>query len=128
MVPGTVSSRCAPGTQKPQGVPGGMAYHQDLTAVTPASRRLLTRISPDMRTRATDISGLPVTDKLLLTPEEAADALSIGRSKLYELLASGALESVAIGSCRRIPRAALADFVEKLRSSRSLAAATTEVV
>ncbi len=58
-------------------------------------------------------------DKLLLTPEEAAEALSIGRSKLYELLADGALESVAIGACRRIPRVALQDFVERLRSPRS---------
>lgn len=58
-------------------------------------------------------------DKLLLTPEEAAEALSIGRSKLYELLADGALESVAIGACRRIPCVALQDFVERLRPPRS---------
>jgi excisionase family DNA binding protein len=56
--------------------------------------------------------------KLLLTPEEAAEALSIGRSKLYELLANGSLESVAIGACRRIPNTALHDFVERLRESR----------
>jgi excisionase family DNA binding protein len=56
--------------------------------------------------------------KLLLTPEEAAEALSIGRSKLYELLADGSLESVAIGACRRIPNTALHDFVERLRESR----------
>lgn len=61
--------------------------------------------------------------KLLLTPEEAAEALSIGRSKLYELLANGSLESVAIGACRRIPKTALHDFVERLRESRRPGAA-----
>lgn len=58
-------------------------------------------------------------DKLLLTPEEASEALSIGRSKLYELLADGSLESVAIGACRRVPRAAIEQFVERLRASES---------
>lgn len=72
--------------------------------------------------------SIGMADKLLLTPEEAADVLSIGRSKLYELLATGALESVAIGSCRRIPRAALADFVNGLRSATSLAGASNHVV
>lgn len=58
-----------------------------------------------------------MADKLLLTPEDAAAALSIGRSKLYELIAAGTLETVAIGACRRIPRAALDDFVDRLRTS-----------
>ena len=50
-------------------------------------------------------------EKLLLTPEQAAEALSIGRSKLYELLAKGAIESVRIGTSRRIPVAALERFI-----------------
>ena len=55
--------------------------------------------------------------KLLVTPEEAADLLSIGRSKLYELLAAGAVESVRVGTCRRIPVQALEDFVSRLRQA-----------
>ena len=54
-------------------------------------------------------------DKLLLKPEEAADLLGIGRSKFYELLAQGAVDSVRIGACRRVPRAALEEFIERLR-------------
>jgi excisionase family DNA binding protein len=53
-------------------------------------------------------------ERLLLTPEEAAEALAIGRSKLYELLAAGALRSVRIGGCRRVPLVALKDFVASL--------------
>ena len=53
-------------------------------------------------------------DKLLLTPEDAALVLSIGRSKLYELLATRALRSVRIGASRRIPAEELAAYVQRL--------------
>lgn len=53
--------------------------------------------------------------KLLLTPEEAAKTLSISRSKLYELLARGEVESVRIGTSRRIATRALEEFVERCR-------------
>lgn len=57
-------------------------------------------------------------DRLLLTPDEAAIVLSIGRSKLYELLREGVVPSVRIGACRRIAAADLADVVFKLRNVR----------
>jgi excisionase family DNA binding protein len=60
-------------------------------------------------------------DKLLLTPQEAAAVLSIGRTKVYELMESGLLESVTIGRCRRVPAEALAPFVEALRQGRGQA-------
>lgn len=53
-------------------------------------------------------------DKVLLTPEEAAQALSIGRSKVYELLRAGALASVRIGASRRIPVEAVRAYVAAL--------------
>jgi excisionase family DNA binding protein len=53
---------------------------------------------------------------LLLRPEDAASALGIGRTKVYELMRSGALRSVKIGGFRRIPATALADFVAKLEA------------
>jgi excisionase family DNA binding protein len=57
-------------------------------------------------------------DKLLLTPTEAASALGIGRSKVYELLKSGQLQSVHIGACRRVPADALTAFLEQLSQLR----------
>jgi excisionase family DNA binding protein len=54
-------------------------------------------------------------DKLLLTPREAADVLGIGRSKLYELLRTGVVPSIRIGTCRRIVALDLADLVDRLR-------------
>ncbi len=56
-------------------------------------------------------------DKLLLKPAEAAAALGIGRSKVYELPQTGQLHSVRIGACRRIPADALNDLVPALRQA-----------
>jgi len=64
-------------------------------------------------------------DKLLLTPVEAAHALGIGRSKVYELLRTGALGSVRIDTCRRIPVAALESLVAELRDDIEAAGSTT---
>jgi excisionase family DNA binding protein len=50
-------------------------------------------------------------DKVLLTPEEAAQALNISRTKLFELLQVQALRSVKIGKSRRIPTDAVREFV-----------------
>jgi excisionase family DNA binding protein len=41
--------------------------------------------------------------RLLLTPEEAAEALGIKRAMMFELLAKQRVESVKIGRTRRIP-------------------------
>ena len=53
-------------------------------------------------------------ERLLLRPEECARALSVGRSMVYQLMASGRLRSVKIARCRRVPATALRSFVEEL--------------
>ncbi|TDE26452.1 helix-turn-helix domain-containing protein [Actinomadura sp. 6K520] len=59
--------------------------------------------------------------KLLLTVPEAAKALAISRSKLYELLASGAVRSIRIDGSRRIPLNALNDYVNALMDTEEAA-------
>lgn len=54
-------------------------------------------------------------EKLLLTVEEAAHVMGIGRTKMFELIAAGAVESVRIGASRRVPSAAIAEYVDHLR-------------
>jgi excisionase family DNA binding protein len=61
---------------------------------------------------APHVNAVPPT--LLLTPQEAAQALRVGRSKVYDLIRSGALRSVKIGGSRRISATALAEFVAAL--------------
>lgn len=55
------------------------------------------------------------TATVLLSTGEAAAALRIGRSKLYELIAAGELECVHIGRSCRVPIEAVHDFVARLR-------------
>ena len=50
-------------------------------------------------------------DRLLLRPIEAAEAIGIGRSKVYELLASGELPSIRIGGSVRVPVDALRAWI-----------------
>jgi excisionase family DNA binding protein len=52
--------------------------------------------------------------RLLLTVPEAAEALAISRSKLYELLAAGLVRSVRIDGSRRVPVKALETYVTRL--------------
>jgi excisionase family DNA binding protein len=59
------------------------------------------------------------TDKLLLTPAEAAQVLSISRSKLYELIGQGRLDTVRIDTSRRVPRQALVEFVSHLQGEET---------
>jgi len=56
-----------------------------------------------------------VIEKLLLRPEEAAQALGVGRSTIYEAIRTGSLESVKLGRCRRVPIEAVRIYVEQLR-------------
>jgi excisionase family DNA binding protein len=50
-------------------------------------------------------------DKLLLKPAEAAEALGVGRSTIYLLLASGEVPSMRVGRSIRVPVEALRRWV-----------------
>jgi excisionase family DNA binding protein len=52
--------------------------------------------------------------RLLLTVPEAAQALAISRSKLYELIAAGLVRSVRIDGSRRVPIEALETYIAHL--------------
>ena len=52
--------------------------------------------------------------RLLITVEEAARRLSIGRSHIYELVVRGMLRSVRIGRSRRIAARDIEAFIESL--------------
>ena len=50
-------------------------------------------------------------EKLLFTVDEAGAALHLSRQSIYDLINSGELRSFTIGRSRRIPRAALDEFI-----------------
>lgn len=64
-----------------------------------------------------------MSDELLYRPERAASLIGVGRATLYELMASGEINSVKIGRSRRIPREALQEYVQRLTDSTSRPAA-----
>jgi excisionase family DNA binding protein len=64
-------------------------------------------------------SSVPLDGKLLLTVEEAAHRLGIGRTVMYRLVSTGAVESVTLGRLRRVPSECLDEFVSALRESHS---------
>ena len=52
--------------------------------------------------------------RLLLTVEEAAEALTISRWKVFELIRTRQLRSIKIGGLRRVPRAAIDEYIVRL--------------
>lgn len=51
---------------------------------------------------------------------EAAQYLGLGRSKVYELIASGRLKSVKLDNARRIPVWAVAEFLDQHNGSGAI--------
>ncbi|MCU1482170.1 MAG: binding domain protein excisionase family [Subtercola sp.] len=60
------------------------------------------------------LHGVVANDSLLLTPEEAATVLRVGRTTVYALMKAGDLRPVHIGRSTRLSRAELERFVGRL--------------
>jgi len=60
----------------------------------------------DLRTR----SAAP---RVLLTIEQAAEAMALGRTLMYELVLRGEVSSIKVGRTRRVPLVALHDYVAR---------------
>ncbi len=57
-------------------------------------------------------NGVPPS-ALLLTIDEAADCLHVGRCTMQALITSGEVRSLKIGRLRRVPPSALKDYIER---------------
>ena len=55
----------------------------------------------------------PSPVKVLLTIDEAAQALSIGRTLLYDLLMRQQIASIKVGRVRRVPMTAIDDYINR---------------
>lgn len=51
-------------------------------------------------------------DRILLRVDEAAEALSMGRTRMYSLIVAGELPVVRIGKSIRVPAQALMEWAE----------------
>ncbi len=71
--------------------------------------------------RQAGLTGQVLATQVRVFYARVAEALAISRSKLYELLASGAIASIRIDGSRRIPVTALEDYVSRLLAERTAA-------
>jgi excisionase family DNA binding protein len=96
-------------------LPGRRSFDETSVALyrlaSPSSGATSDEASPEMLREHPVTESVTIDDQLLVTPEEAARRLSIGRTTVYELMASGELQSVSIGRCRRVPVISLSSFV-----------------
>jgi excisionase family DNA binding protein len=64
-----------------------------------------------------------ISTAVLLTVEEAAQRLSIGRTTMYSLVSTGAIQTVTIGRLRRVPSECIEEYVLNLRTNGQSASA-----
>jgi excisionase family DNA binding protein len=76
---------------------------------------LMSEQSPDTEAPAPQ----PMTVQVLLTVEEAAQRLHIGKTKTYALVKTGEIESVLIGRLRRIHIDAINSYAARLASQQA---------
>lgn len=83
--------------------------------------------SPDHTTQPVEPSApvVPTPPKILVTIEEAAERLSIGRTAVYQLAKEGQIKTVRIGRLRRVQ---VTELVSSDKPIRSMLARRTGVV
>lgn len=86
---------------------------------TPHPRQPAPPIQPIQPSQQPELSDQPI----LLTVEQAAQRLGIGRSLMYELIATDEIESIHIGRLRRIPADAIPTYITRLRTQADRATA-----
>jgi excisionase family DNA binding protein len=90
---------------------GRKAAPNGLRAFAPGDRPNASgRVSEKREKREKRTNPVPVGERLMLTPQFAADLLSISRRKLGELLAAGILHGQKVGGSRMFSRSELEKF------------------
>jgi excisionase family DNA binding protein len=84
---------------------------QPTPGIEHAMAELVAAIRAELAAQAAPLAPMP--DRLL-SIDEAADALGIGRSRLYEEIGAGRLRSVTVGRRRLVPASAIAAYIEAL--------------
>ena len=63
------------------------------------------------------MTALPPPDPICVRVNEAARMIGVGRTKLYELIAAGEVETVKLGKATRITTASMHDLVRRQRGA-----------
>ncbi|MGH3755664.1 MAG: helix-turn-helix domain-containing protein [Pseudonocardiaceae bacterium] len=92
--------------------------HTRTTEIADLLARLAVLMSDQPPTSETPVSR-PMPERVLLTVEEAAERLHIGKTKTYALVKAGEIESVLIGRLRRIHIDAIDTYAARLVSQQN---------
>lgn len=96
-----------------------------MTTATPPLATLLTQIAAALTDQLHQPEPPPIPEprqlppRVLLTVEEAAQQLGIGRSMAFRLIRNGELQSVRIGRLRRVSTSAIADYAAALTARQT---------
>ncbi|GGO91251.1 MULTISPECIES: helix-turn-helix domain-containing protein [Sphingomonadaceae] len=63
------------------------------------------------------MTARPSPDPICVRVNDAAHMIGIGRTKLYELIAAGEIETVKLGKSTRITTASLHDLIRRQRGA-----------
>jgi excisionase family DNA binding protein len=91
-----------------------MATAQDLTQLAAQLAHLAQTLATQSQepTPPPNVRAMP--ERVLLTAEEAAERLGIGRTFMFKLIRTGEIESVQIGRLRRIPASEIQNYADRL--------------
>lgn len=87
-----------------------------MTIATPKLAAVLTQLAELLTNNTAPPAPEPrrLPTRVLLTVEEAAEQLRIGRTVAWRLVSSGELQSVQIGRLRRVPATAVSEYAAHL--------------
>jgi excisionase family DNA binding protein len=84
------------------------------TEIAALLARLGQLMSEEQRDEVPQQATRSLPGRVLLTAEEAAEQLGIGRTLMYKLITNGEIESIRIGRLRRVPTVAIQDYALRL--------------
>ncbi|MFI6032438.1 excisionase family DNA-binding protein [Amycolatopsis magusensis] len=96
-----------------------MATADEITQLAASLAKLAERIAHREHEPAPEARPMP--ERILLTVEEAAERLGIGRTLAFRLIRSGEIATVQIGRLRRVPATAIQEYASRLVNQQQAA-------
>lgn len=99
-----------------------MATANDLRQLATSLAQLAQRLA-EHETEPEPVPARQTPERVMLTVEEAAERLGIGRTLMFRLIRTGEIETVRIGRLRRVPATAIHEYAARLVQGASNQAA-----
>lgn len=96
-----------------------MPTPNDITQLAATLAELARTLAEQGNQPDTESPPRQLPERVMLTAEEAAERLGIGRTLMYRLIKDGEIESVRIGRLRRVPATAITEYAARLITARS---------